>query len=148
LYKLSVEDVQRDHLPANAFQIACADCLVKIRAASSLVLEQSYRQSIINLAWMVPIFSIALFAGAVLVSMGAMLVPTGTANHLGHLGYASEWLGVAAALGGLTILWDRAKHRYGFTHDLVWTLNSKRVNIATSIMCAGIIIALLSTSIA
>jgi hypothetical protein len=148
LYKLTVEDVQREHLPENAFQMACANCLDKIRAASNLVPEQRYRQSIINLAWMVPAFSVALFAGALLVSMGTVLVPVGSTNHLGRLGYATRWLGVAAALVGLMMLWGRTKHRYGFTHDLAWTLNSKRVNVAASIMCAGIVISLLSTSIA
>lgn len=95
----------------------------------------------INLAWMVPVFSIAIFASAILVS----LVSTKATNHLGQIAYASEWLGVAAALVGLTMLWDRTKNRYGFTHDLVWTLNSKRVNIVTSIMCAGIVVALLAS---
>ena len=43
------------------------------------------------------------------------------------------------------MVWDRSRNRYGFTYDLRWSLNSKRVNLALAVVFAGIIVVLLST---
>lgn len=138
LYKLTLQDVQREHLPSFALQMACGECLVNIRNASKLVPEQSFRTSIRNLSWMIPTFSIALFTAAILVSNVNL-------DGVARLKLAPEWLGSATLLVGILSTWSGTKPRYGFTHDIKWTLNSKRVNIAMGIMLAGLVVTVLST---
>ena len=140
LYKLTAEDIQREHLPPAAFQVACAECLDRMILASRVVPEDSFRQSVRNFSWMIPLFSSVLVLAAIAVSMAMV-------QGLGELGRSSQWVGTAASLVGTLMVWDRSKNRYAFTHDLRWSLNAKRVNLAVAILLAGIIVALLSTQL-
>ncbi len=89
---------------------------------------------------MIPLFSSVLVLAAIAVSMAMV-------QGLGELGRSSQWVGTAASLVGTLMVWDRSKNRYAFTHDLRWSLNAKRVNLAVAILLAGIIVALLSTQL-
>src|SRR4029077_12351934 len=123
LYKLTLEDVQREHLPPAALHVACADCLDRIRSASRLIPKESSSQTVRNFAWTIPLFSLIIVSAAVSVSEARV-------QWLGQLGISSRWLGAAAVLVGTMLVWDRSKNRYAFTHDLKWSLNSRRVNLA------------------
>ena len=140
LYKLTVEDVQREHLPASAFQMACGECLVKIRDASNLVPEQSLRTSIRNLFWMIPAFSTVIFVVSILVSNLGL-------DGIARLKLAPGWLGLATIFIGIVSTWSWTKQRYGFTHDMKWTFNSRRVNISIVIMLAGLVVTVLLTQL-
>ena len=137
LYKLTPEDIQREHLPPQAFQVACADCLNRIRLIAQVVPEQSLKQTVLNFSWMIPLLSLTLLSAAI-----AFSVIRGVG--LSQLWLSSQWLGVGAVLVGIALVWDRSKNRYGFTHDLKWTLNSKKVNLAFAILVAGLVVWTLS----
>jgi len=137
LYKLTLEDVQREKLPQSAFHVACADCLGRISSASHLIPEESLNQAFRNFAWMIPLFSLIIVSAAVSVSEARV-------QGLGQLDMSSRWLGGAAVLVGTLMVWDRSKNRYAFTHDLKWSLNSRRVNIAVAVLLAGMIVLVLS----
>jgi hypothetical protein len=96
-------------------------------------LNQTFR----NFAWMIPLFSLIIVSAAVSVSEARV-------QGLGQLGMSSRWLGGAAVLVGTLMVWDRSKNRYAFTHDLKWSLNSRRVNIAVAVLLAGMIVLVLS----
>jgi len=91
-----------------------------------------------NFILMVPLFSATLMGAA----LGASMVRS---EGLGQMGVFSQWLGTLATLVGILMVWDRLKNRYGFTHDLRWSLNSKRVGLAFASVIAGIIVLSLST---
>ncbi len=137
LYKLTPEDIQREHLPSTAFQVACAECLDKIRLISQTIPEQSFGQAVRNFSWMIPLFSLTLLSTAI-----AFSVVRG--EGLGQFRLSSQWLGAGAVLVGIAMVWDRSKNRYGFTHDLRWTLNSKRVNLAFAVLVAGLVLSTMS----
>jgi hypothetical protein len=87
---------------------------------------------------MIPLFSIAL------VSVG-LAVSAVRAGGVEEIALSSQWLGTGAVLFGTLMVWDRSKNRYAFTHDLRWSLNSKRVNVPFAIVVAGIVVLALST---
>ena len=91
-----------------------------------------------NFILMVPLFSATLMGAA----LGASMVRS---EGLGQMGVFSQWLGTLATLVGILMVWDRLKNRYGFTHDLRWSLNSKRVDVGFAIVIAGMIVLSLST---
>jgi len=93
-----------------------------------------------DFSWMIPTFSLALFSAAVGVSQFGV-------QGFHGLRAVSQFLAVSAVLLGLALTWDRTKYRYGFTHDIRWTLSSKRVDLALAIVAAGIIVSTLSSLI-
>jgi putative copper export protein len=135
---LTVEDIQREHLPPTAFQIACADCLDRVRLVSQVIPEQGFGQALRNFSWMIPLFSIVLVSAGLSVSLVR-------AEGFEEFAMSSQWLGTGAVLVGTIMVWDRSKNRYAFTHDLRWSLNSKRVNAAFAIVLAGIVVVALAT---
>ena len=86
---------------------------------------------------MVPTFSAVLLVAAIGVSIFRV-------HGLREVGGVSQFLGVAAVLFGLILVWDRTKYRYGFTHDLKWSLSSKKVDLAVAVVIAGITVSTLS----
>lgn len=86
---------------------------------------------------MIPLFSLTLLSTAI-----AFSVVRGEGLSQFHL--SSQWLGAGAVLVGIAMVWDRSKNRYGFTHDLRWTLNSKRVNLAFAVLVAGLVLSTMS----
>jgi hypothetical protein len=138
LYKLTPEDIRREHLPPEAFQVACAECLDRIRLIARVVPEQSLKQTVRNFSWMIPSVSLTLVSAALLFSLART-------EDLDQLPLSMQWIGASAALVGILMIWDRSKNRYGFTHDLRWSLNSKRADLAISIVIAGILVLVLST---
>lgn len=137
LYKVTAEDIQREKPPPIAFEMACAECLNRVRAISNLVPDQSWKDSIKQLSWMVPLIALVLLLSATTVSLVRV-------QGLGELGVSSQWLGGSGILFGALIVWQRTNRRYSFTHDLRWTLNSRRVCFAFAIVAAGIIVAVTS----
>ena len=138
LYKLTPDDIQREHLPPQAFEVACAECLDRIRLIARVVPEQSLKQTVRNFSWMIPLISLALLSAALLFSLART-------EGLNQLPMSMQWVGSSASLVGILMIWDRSKNRYGFTHDLKWSLNSRRVNLAMSVVIAGILVIVLST---
>jgi putative copper export protein len=138
LYKLTEEDIQREHLPPAAFQVACAECLDRVRLISQVIPEQSFGQAVRNFSWTIPLFSTALVLAGLAIS--AVRV-----QGFEEFALSSQWLGTGAVLVGTLMVWDRSKNRYAFTHDLRWSFNSKRVNVAFAIVVAGIVVLALST---
>jgi putative copper export protein len=138
LYKLTPEDIQREHLPPMAFQVACADCLDRVRLISQVIPEQGFRQVLRNFSWMIPLFSIALVSAGLVIS--AVRV-----EGFREFALSSQLLGTGAVLVGTLMVWDRSKNRYAITHDIRWSLNSKKINVAFAIVLAGIAVLALST---
>src|SRR5690348_781680 len=101
--------------------------------------EESLNQTVRNFAWMIPLFSLIILSTAVSVSEAGI-------QGMGQLGISSRWLGGAAVLVGTLMVWDRSKNRYAFSHDLKWSLNSRRVNIAVAVLLAGLIVLVLSSA--
>lgn len=130
---VTAEDIGRTHPPLEAFQFACGECLNRVRSIARLVPDRTGREMIRDFAWMVPTFSLILGA----VASGVSFV---SAQGFDRLGLASRLIGGAAVLFGLMVTWDRTKYRYGFTHDLRWSLSSKRVDLSISIVVAGIVV--------
>jgi hypothetical protein len=137
LYPVTAEDIQREHPPPAGFHVACGECLDKIRSVAHLVPEYSITRSIQDIFLMVPLFSVLLVLAAIGVS-------TVRGHGLGEVERVSQWLGIATVLSGTMMVWDRSKNRYAITHDLRWSLNSKRVILAFAIVLAGVIVSILS----
>jgi putative copper export protein len=137
LYKLTPEYIQREHLPPMAFQVACADCLDRVRLISQVIPEQGFRQALRNFSWMIPLFSIALVSAGLVVSAVR-------AEGFKAFALSSQWLGTGAVLVGTLMVWNRSKNRYAFTHDIRWSLNSKKVNVAFAAVLAGLVVLALS----
>lgn len=137
LIRVTAEDTGRTKPPIEAFQMACGECFDRIRTISQLIPDRNMQGIVHDFSWMVPTFSLALFTAALGASKAGV-------QGFHDLGAASQFLGVAAVLFGIVLTWDRTKHRYGFTHDLRWSLSSKRVDLALALVVAGIIVATLS----
>jgi hypothetical protein len=88
---------------------------------------------------MIPLFSLIIISVAVSVSEARV-------QGLGQVGISSKWLGASAVLVGTLMIWDRSKNRYAFTHNLKWSLNSRRVNLAVAVLLAGMIVLVLSAA--
>jgi hypothetical protein len=88
---------------------------------------------------MIPLFSLIIVSTAVSVSEARV-------QGLGQLDTSSKWLGGAAVLVGTLMVWDRSKNRYAFTHDLKWSLNSRRVHLAVAVLLAGVVVLVLSSA--
>ena len=140
LYRLTSEDIQRERLPPLAFQMSCADCLDKIRRAANLVPEQRLTQTVLDFSLMIPLFSLVLVIAALIVSVFR-------AGGLSQFALSSQWVRTTTVFLGILMVWDRLNRRYGFTHDLRWSLNSKRVNVALAVVLAGIVVYALSTTL-
>jgi hypothetical protein len=138
LYKLTPEDIQREHLPPTAFQVACAGCLDRVRLIPQVISEKRFGQAARNFSWMIPLFSIILVSAALAVSLVR-------AEGVEEFALSSQLLGTGAVLVGTLMVWDRSKSRYAFTRDLGWSLNSKRVHVAGAIVLAGLIVLTLSS---
>ncbi len=137
LIRVTAEDIGRTNPPIEAFQVACGECFNRIRSISHLIPDRDRREAIHDFSWMVPTFSLALFGAAFGISQ------VGVQGSY-QLGTVSQFLGVAAIFFGIMLTWDRMKHRYGFTHDLRWSLSSKRVDFALATVIAGIVVAAIS----
>jgi putative copper export protein len=131
LFKLTEEEIQREHLPPVSFQIACAECLDRVRLVSQVIPERSLGRMLRNFSWMIPLFAVAF----VLAGMAVSVIRV---EGLGELALSSQWLGTGAVLVGTLMVWDRSKNRYSLTHDLRWSLNSKKVDVALAIVFAGL----------
>ncbi len=129
LYPVTGEDIQRKYpQQTEAFEIACGDCLEKLRSIARLVPEYSLRRAVIDASWMVPSFAAVLLTA----SAGVSLVRgAGLSNVISF----SHWLGLATILSGLAMIWERSRNRYGFTHNLRWTLSSRRVLVLSLSQC-------------
>jgi hypothetical protein len=138
LYKLTPEDIQREHPPPIAFHVACAVCLDRVRLISQVIPEQRFGQAARNFSWMISLFSIVQVSAALAVSLVR-------AKGLEEFAVSSQLLGTGAVLVGTLMVWNRSKNRYAITHDLRWSFNAKKVNVAFAIVFAGIVVLALST---
>ena len=138
LYKVTAEDIQRQYPPTLlGYEVACADCLDNLHSAASLVPQQTVKRVARHLAWTIPLISLALISTAILVSIARI-------QGVGEILGSSRWIGSVAILFGILMVWDRSKNRYACTHDLRWSLNAKRVNLAFAVLASGIILLIVS----
>ncbi len=140
LYKLTADDIGREHPPPLGLDSACGECLDKVRSIARLIPERSFRQTVQDISWKAPVFSIILFTAALAAS-------TVRGQGLGDARSFSQWLGIGTVLFGIIMVWEMSMNRYGFTHDLRWTVKSKRVSLAIAIVLAGILVSILSSQI-
>ena len=121
LVPVTANDIQRVYPPKiSAYQYACEDCLPKIQAMSRLVPEYSLNNALRYLSTRIPILTVGLSAIGVVItalSRGTTIVRLSP----------TTFIGVLAVFTGLQMMWVRSQDRYGATHDLRWSLNSKPV---------------------
>jgi hypothetical protein len=138
LLPVTADDIQRVYPPkVLAYRYACQDCLPKIRAMSRLVPEYTLNDALRYLSTRVPILIIGLSVIGVAVTVlfrGTTIVRLSP----------TAFVGVLAVFTGLQMMWVRSQDRYGATHDLRWSLNSRPVVRGVAILVAGIIVFLLS----
>ena len=116
---------------------ACEECHSKIVAMSRLVPEYSRYDAMAYLATRVPIITFSLAALSIVLRWltGPVIigrVPTVT------------FVGVLAMLSGLQMIWVRSEGRYGATHSLAWSLNSKPVVRGLAVLLSGVFVGVLA----
>jgi hypothetical protein len=129
---VTAEDIQREKRPPAGFQFACEECHAKIRSISRLEPQYSFGRGIRDTLVIVPIFSLILILAPAVVALAVNISARDTSR-------LSTFLGVATALTGVGMVYQRLQNRYAVTHDLRWALNSKPVLIASAVVAAGII---------
>ncbi len=138
LEKVTSDDIQREKEPPVAYQYVCGECQQKIRSIGLLEPQYSLERAIRDALVFVPIFSV------ILVSLtGVILLATG--HDAGVVSRVSFYIGAFTMLAGIAAIWDRFKNRYAVTHSLRWSLNSRQILIALSVITAGIISSIVST---
>lgn len=138
LVPVTADDIQRVHPPRLlAWNQACEDCIPKIRAMSRLVPEYSISNALRYLSTRIPILTAGL-AGLALV-----VTALSGATKIARLS-PSAFVGIGAVFTGLQMMWNRSQDRYGATHDLKWSMNSKPVVRGLAVFIAGIIVSILA----
>lgn len=138
LEKVTSDDVQREKEPPVAYQYVCGECHQKIRSIGLLIPQYSLERAIRDALVFVPIFSILLVSLA-----GVVFLATG--HGTGVVGRFSFYIGAFTVLAGVAATWDRLKNRYAVTHSLRWSLNSRQIVIALSVVMAGTVSSIVST---
>jgi len=140
LVPITADDIQRMYPPKiSAYQYACEDCLPKIRAMSRLVPEYSLLDALRYLSTRIPVLTVGLTAIGVVItalSRGTTIIRLSP----------STFLGILAIFTGLQMMWVRSQDRYGATHDLRWSLNSRPVVRGLAVLIAGMIVSILAVS--
>ncbi|OLD12354.1 MAG: hypothetical protein AUF79_05695 [Crenarchaeota archaeon 13_1_20CM_2_51_8] len=137
LVPVTADDIQRVYPPRLAWDQACEDCLPKIQAMSRVVPEYSLNRALGYLSTRVPILTAGLASLAVVVTV----LSGGTI--IARLS-PSMFVGIVAVFTGLQIIWVRSRDRYGSTHDLRWSLNSRPVVRGLAVFIAGILVLILA----
>ncbi|HZY94158.1 MAG TPA: hypothetical protein VFE98_04760 [Candidatus Bathyarchaeia archaeon] len=135
---MTSEDIQREKGPPVAWQYVCGECHQKIRSIGLLEPQYSLERAIRDALVFVPILSLLLVSLA-----GVVFLATGHGG--GVVSRISFYIGAFTVLAGVAATWERFKNRYGATHSLRWSLNSRQILISLSFVTAGIISSIVST---
>jgi DNA-directed RNA polymerase subunit RPC12/RpoP len=140
LEEVTSEDIQREKGPPAAWQYMCEECRKKIRSMGQLEPQYNLQQGIRDALVLVPIFSVLLIllAGVVFLVAG---------HGAGVVSRISFYIGAFTVLVGVAATWDRFKNRYAATHSLRWSLNSRQILIALSVIMAALISSIVSTHV-
>jgi hypothetical protein len=139
LVPVTADDIQRVYPPKiSAYQYACEDCLPKIQAMSRLVPEYSLNDTLLYLFTRIPI----LILGLSVIGIVITVISRETILRLSP----TVFVGVLAIFTGLQMMWVRSQDRYGATHDLRWSLNSRHVVRGLAVLIAGMIVSMLAGS--
>jgi hypothetical protein len=134
VFPVTAEDIQREKPPSWA-KYACADCLAKLRADARL--ESNYHAGRAVLEFSLMTFGVFLFQLAVSLAIIAFAGPS-----ILNGWYTPIFIGAVTCLTGIRNIWYQAGARYGFTHDLGWSLASRGVVTALALTLSGAIFAL------
>ncbi len=115
----------------------CASCLEVVRSAVRHESRYTFATALKDSAVTIPAVS--------LIVTLVTLSPAFSGLGYGGIVRTASFVGVVTFFVGLGLAWDRLKHRYGFTHNLVWSVKSRRVILGFSIMVAGIIVTAFSS---
>lgn len=115
----------------------CASCLEAVRSAVRLESHYTLVKALKDSAVTIPVVSIII----ILVSLSLAFSGLGS----GSIVRTASVAGVFTFFIGLGAAWDRLKHRYGFAHNLEWSVKSRRVILGFSLMMAGVIVTAFSS---
>ena len=136
VFLVTAEDIQREKPPLWDLRV-CPSCLERIRADARLESKYKPMRALFELSLLVPsIFGVLV---AVLAVVLAFLGPTTLQAWRG-----SFFLGAAASLTGIRLVWQRAGNRYEYTHNLAWSLTSRDVVVGLSLVVSGALLATLA----
>ncbi len=136
VFLVTAEDIQREKPPLGDPKV-CPNCLERIRADARLESKYKPMRALLELSLLVP--SILGLLVAVLAVALAFLGPTVLQAWRG-----SFFLGAVTSLTGIRVVWQRAGGRYGYTHNLGWSLTSRDVVVGLSLVLSGALLATLA----
>lgn len=137
LFPVTAEDIQRVH-GVDGLRV-CGECLAKIRSWSRLESTYHSLDGLRDTVIFVPTILSILFLASVALSL---LKGPG----LQEVRLYSNYLGIVTILTGVLYAWNKLEPRYGLTHDLRWSVRSRRVVFALSIVFAGMILVAVSST--
>lgn len=131
LVRLTAEDIQRTH-PPRGIPIVCFECREKYRKAARLETDYPTRVAVRDLGLMtiVILSSIVLFT-YLLVNLRISL-PIGISQIV-------LLTTAGTSLMGLKMTYNELGRRYGFTHNLRWSLHSRYGILSISLVLSGIL---------
>jgi hypothetical protein len=133
LYRLTGEDIQRKYDPDRwMVMMVCAQCRDALRAGAHLESNYSPLTAVKDFSLMAVLFAATIAAVSIVLQLFRVSV-------LGGAGRVSFLMGVLTTLSGLSILWNRLIDRYAYTHDIRWSIRSRRVVLGFSLVFAGIL---------
>ncbi len=133
LYRLTADDIQRRYDPDKwMVMIVCAQCRDALRAGALLESKYSLLIAVRDFSLLAVLFIGTIASVSIALSLFRVSV-------LGGAGRVSFLAGVMTTLTGLSILWGRLMDRYAFTHDIRWSIRSRRVVVGFSMTFAGIL---------
>lgn len=132
LYRLTADDIQRKYDPDKwMVMMVCAQCREALRSGARLESTYGVLVAMRDFSLMA-----VLFVGA--IASVSIVLSSFRVSMLGGAGRVSFLVGVMTTLTGLSILWNRLIDRYAFTHDISWSILSRRVVLGFSMTFAGI----------
>lgn len=133
LYRLTAEDIQRRYDPDKwMVMMVCAQCRDAIRAAARLESKYTGLTAVRDFSLFAALFVLAIISVSTVLTLFRVSMSGGD-------GRVSFLAGVMTTLTGLSILWNRLIDRYAFTHDIQWSVRSRRVVLGFSLIFAGIL---------
>jgi hypothetical protein len=135
LVELTAEDIQRVRPPTMG--MVCEDCREKYRSAARLEIRYSTWTALRDLALMVLVgVSLLLFVLDAFSSY-KLAVSVGRSNVV-------FFVTAATSLTGLKMIYSELSGRYGFTHNLSWSLHSRYAILSIAVLVSGILAAAVS----
>jgi hypothetical protein len=134
LVELTAEDVQRTHAP-RGFSSVCVECREKYRSAARLEVKYPTNVAVRDLALTTTSVISAIFLFSYLL-LSLKLPPPVSVPQIVFFTTA------ATSLTGLKMTYNELGRRYGFTHDLRWSLHSRYAIVSISLVLSGALAAI------